>query len=155
MKLTKVLKEVLDGNQNRYGEIEYTLSEKERKLRINEIINFLKDNHSLDDEQSQLMSSCIYWGLYDTSSMVEHYIVSFIPFLSLPAVRAGFLRRFELNLTLESRINYAFQTYQDIKNYGQDHREWVSMALENLKEWPKEEREHLEYKKLMEMLLLA
>jgi len=153
MNLTNLLKEVLDGNQNRYGEIEYTLSENERKLRINEIINFLRDNPSLDVEQAQLISSCIFWGLYDTSSMVEHYIISFIPILSVAAVRAGFLRRFELNLTFESRVHYAFQTYQDIKKYGQDHSEWVTMALENLKNWPKEEKEHLEYKKLIEALL--
>lgn len=153
MSLTNLLKEVLDGNQNRYGEIEYTLSENERKLRINEIINFLKDNASLDEEQAQLISSSIYWGLYDTSSMVEHYIISFIPFLSVPAVKAGFSRRFEINLTFESRIHYAFQTYKDLKNYGQDHREWVTMALENLKGWPIEEKEHLDFKKLMETLL--
>ncbi|NBU96897.1 MAG: hypothetical protein EBS19_01580 [Spirochaetia bacterium] len=153
MNLAKLLNEILDGNQNRYGEIEYTLSESDRKIRINEIINSLKDSPILNEKEAQLLSSCIYWGLYDTSSMVEHYIVSFIPFLSVPAVRAGFLRRFELDLTLENRIRFAFQTYNDIKNYGLDHYEWVSMALENLRDWPKEERENLEYKKLIETLL--
>jgi hypothetical protein len=153
--LIQVLQEILDGEQNRYGEVEYRLPEKERIARIDLVTNSLLGEYKLNLEEEDLLSSCIFWGLYDTPIMVEHFTISFLPLILVPSVRKGFARRFETSLSFDSRIGHTYATFKDIQNFELDHKAWISLALENLATWSQEEKNHPEYKKLIETLLRA
>lgn len=153
MNLLKTLQEVYEGEQNRYGEIEYKLSEKERMHRIDLIVDYLKSNKKMDSKESKKLSAVIYWGLHDTYSMVEYFLKAFIPLFKIPAVRNGFAKRFEQSLTLDARITYASNTLRDIQNFGLETKHWVSMAIEESNSWPLKDKEKEEYKNFMETLL--
>ncbi|TGL63040.1 hypothetical protein EHQ58_01875 [Leptospira ognonensis] len=153
--IEQVLKEILEGEQNRYGEVEYKFSDTERTFRIQQVVFYLKTNPKLSLEEEKLLSSCIFWGLYDTPNMVEQFTVSFLPFLFLPAVRNGFSRRFDTDLSFDARISHTYATLKDIQAFGLDSQTWISLALENLAKWPEGEKEEEDYKKLLQTLLLT
>lgn len=152
--IVKVLEEILEGEQNRYGEVEYKFSDAERIMRIQQVVLHLNANPKLTLEEEKLLSSCIFWGLYDTQSMVEQFMISFLPFLSVPSVRKGFSKRFDPDLSFDARIGHTYTTLKDIKAFGLESRTWISLALENISNWPEEEKQEQAYKNLMGSLLL-
>jgi hypothetical protein len=93
MDFLQQLKDLNDGEQNRYGEIEYKFSDNERMKIIENLSNHLKKGDLLTSEENERLTSCIYWGLHGTLGMVECYHKNFIPLLDIPSVKKAFQDR--------------------------------------------------------------
>ncbi len=144
MNFLQLLIDLNEGEQNRYGEIEYKLTEKERIAIIEKISNHLKKGNPLSSEEHEKLTSCIYWGLHDTLSMVETYLINFIPLLPIPSVQKAFRNRFSRELVLYSRVQYAENTLRNLNDLGLESKDWRKLAHEEIYKWPKEEQESLD-----------
>ena len=144
MNFLQLLIDLNEGEQNRYGEIEYKLTEKERIAIIEKISNHLKKGNPLSFEEHEKLTSCIYWGLHDTLSMVETYLINFIPLLPIPSVQKAFRNRFSRELVLYSRVQYAENTLRNLNDLGLESKDWKKLAHEEIYKWPKEEQESLD-----------
>lgn len=141
MDFLQLLKDLNDGEQNRYGEIEYKFSDNERMKIIENLSNHLKKRDLLTSEENERLTSCIYWGLYGTLGMVECYLINFIPLLAIPSVRKAFQDRFSTELVLYSRVQYAENTLRNISELGLESRDWKKLAMVEIQKWPVEDQE--------------
>jgi hypothetical protein len=141
MDFFQLLKDLNDGEQNRYGEIEYKFSDNERMKIIENLSNHLKKGDLLTSEENERLTSCIYWGLFGTLGMVECYLINFIPLLSIPSVRKAFQDRFSTELVLYSRVQYAEHTLRNISELGLESRDWKKLAMVEIQKWPVEDQE--------------
>ncbi|WCL47789.1 hypothetical protein [Leptospira sp. GIMC2001] len=100
----KLLNNINKGKQNRYGEIEYELSENDR---INGLRNILLSSFeiSFDSQQAQILSSIIYWNLCSTVTIRDATLRLVDEYYKIDAVRNGFLECLKNKYTLHSRIN--------------------------------------------------
>ena len=141
MDFFQLLKDLNDGEQNRYGEIEYKFSDNERIKIIESLSSHLKKGNNLSPSENEQLTSCIYWGLFGTLGMVECYLINFIPLLAIPSVRKAFQDRFSTELVLYSRVQFAENTLRNLSSLGLEMKEWKKLALGEIQKWPKEDQE--------------
>ena len=142
MDFLQLLSDLNDGEQNRYGEVEYKLSDSERIKLIQILSGHLKKGHNLTPEENEKLTSGIFWGLFGTLGMVESYLENFIPMINIPSVKKAFQNRFSRDLVLYSRIQYALNTLQNLSNLGLEIKDWKKLATEEIQKWPTEEQEN-------------
>jgi hypothetical protein len=94
------------GEQNRYGDIEYTYSENERCKFLTQI-SLLFNHIDPNQNEQEKISSLLYWSLLGTSEIIQVVVVNFLPWMKLPCVKQGFFIFFEENNTDESKLRYA------------------------------------------------
>jgi hypothetical protein len=141
MDFLQLLKDLNDGEQNRYGEIEYKFSDNERMKIIENLSNHLKKGNNLSPSENEQLTSCIYWGLFGTLGMVEYYLINFIPLLAIPSVRKAFQDRFSTELVLYSRVQFAENTFRNLSSLGLEMKEWKKLAMVEIQKWPVEDQE--------------
>jgi hypothetical protein len=93
------------GEQNRYGDIEYTYSESERCTFITQI-TYLLNHAAPDNNEQEQITSLIYWSMHGTQNLVEHVFKNFLPWISEPYINRGFFRFLEENNTAESKLRW-------------------------------------------------
>lgn len=104
------------GEQNRYGEIEYTYSESERCTFITQITYLLNHTEPNKNEQEKI-TSLIYWSMHGTQNLVEHVFSNFLPWIFEPYIIRGFFRFLEENNTAESKLRWG----EKLLNLSQYH----------------------------------
>jgi hypothetical protein len=117
------LKNIQKGEQNRYGEIEYELSDKDRIIGLKSILETASD-HPISTEESRIIESIIYWNLCGNISIVEETCKIVNEYYAIESVKYGILEGLKSKYTFHSRVNHLSQV---LYNYRK-----LELSLDNL-----------------------
>jgi hypothetical protein len=147
----QLIKKIQKGEQNRYGEIEYELSDKERLAGLKTILDSTK-SFPLSASDSKSIESILYWNLCSNITVVHETCKLVEKYSHIKSVRKGFLEALGDMYTFTSRIRhleniisyfrqlnlkFSKEFKSDIRSITdkwQDHKEWIqySSQVENL-----------------------
>ena len=147
--LAKLIQETNQGEQNRYGDIEYKLPSSQRISNFEAIAKALA---TIDPKSKALngLPSLIYWALCDEITIVDACVSAFVPLADHPRVAEGFLKGLTPNLTLDFRHRFIASILERVFTKGNlDQKSkselsfggsWARLVIDAIGSWPVEEQ---------------
>lgn len=133
MRSTK-LKKIQKGEQNRYGEIEYELSDSERIQGLKEVLES-SNQTPFTKEESETLQSIIYWNLCDNIGVVDETCKIASQFYRIAPVREGILEGFQKRFTMSSRVNHLENLFYSFQKLRLPMDELKKDTKEMVEEW--------------------
>jgi hypothetical protein len=153
MIIRELVNKIIQGEQNRYGDIEYNFSEEERLESMKLLAEQIQTNLTASEEEIELIHSMIFWSFVDTQNMVDNFLRIFIPLLKNKIISEGFMKHLDSNLTIESRIGHLELVISTENRLHLDLRYWKELVLLKLKEFSEEEKEKIFKSKVIRKFL--
>lgn len=123
-----ILKQINDGEQNRYGEIEYVLSEDKRLSLLKSLLPAI-ETQKFEKKEKQTLTSIIYWYLNGTVGEFDTVCTIFLPLYHIDMVRKGFADHLADNMALHHQISNIQNIFRTIQKNAIPAKEWIEDAI--------------------------
>ena len=153
MPIQELINRIIQGEQNRYGDIEYSFSEDDRRESMKLVAEQISRMISFSEEEIESIHSMIYWSFVDTQNMVDNFLKIFIPMLKYKIIADGFSKNLESNFTIESRIQHLELVITTASRLNLDIIGWKELVVIKLKQLSKEEKEAILQSKVVSKFL--
>lgn len=127
----RLLERIQKGEQNRYGEIEYALSDADRLSGLEQVLESTRE-FPLSATESKEIESIIYWNLCSNIGVVDATCKLVERFSHLPSVRNGFLEGLREKYNFRSRVRHLENIIYHFKKLNLSFSEELISDIKNI-----------------------